>query len=394
LFVIFLSSPFVSYADYFSKRQKELEVIEKKIDLQTRDSKKLDKKDKSLSTDIRKIQEALVRSAKLMQDGEIELNLIEERIRKESDMLEEGRQLILSNRKTISQLFAALERIAIESPSRLIFYHDRPIKKIHGILVMQSYLRTLRERALSLNSGFKKVTNLLDNMSIQKGQLVENLKNFDSRRQALQGLLEKKSTLSQKLSITRGRVHQKTAELKDEAKSLEALIQNLSNKPTVKKSINKKSDVIISMKTVTPMELLAYSGFSFEKAKGRVILPAYGKVSLQHDSLDHSKKMQGINITTRENAQVVSPYDGKIMFAGEFRGYGKLLIISHGGGYHTLLAGISEISCKTGEKVIVGEPVGVMGSKVDEGTTLYMEVRHVDGPIDFLPWLAKENVVG
>ena len=82
------------------------------------------------------------------------------------------------------------------------------------------------------------------------------------------------------------------------------------------------------------------------------------------------------------------------MFAGEFRGYGKMLIISHGDEYHTLLTGISEISCKTGEKVIVGEPVGIMGKKASEGINLYMEVRYTGEPINFLPWLAKENIVG
>ena len=394
LFVIFLLPPFFSYADLFSKKQKELEVIEERIDSRVQDSKELEKKDKVLSTDIRKIQEALVRSAKLVQDGEIELNLIEGKISKESEALQERRQSIVSSRKTISQIFAALERIAIESPSRLIFYHDRPINKIHGMIVMRSYLRTLRERVSSLNSDFEKVTVMLGNMSVQKDQLIRNLKSFDSRREELKSLLEEKSVLSQKLNIERGKVTQKTTELQDDAESLERLIQSLQNKPTIKKSLDKQSNFKIAMKTVTPMDLLAYSGFSFKKAKGKVILPAYGKISLRHNLLGDSKKMQGINITTRENAQVVSPYDGEIMFAGEFRGYGKMLIISHGDEYHTLLTGISEISCKTGEKVIVGEPVGIMGKKASEGINLYMEVRYTGEPINFLPWLAKENVVG
>ena len=120
LFVIFLLPSFFSYADLFSKKQKELEVIEERIDSRVQDSKELEKKDKVLSTDIRKIQEALVKSAKLVQDGEIELNLIEGKISKESEALQERRQSIVSSRKTISQIFAALERKAIDSPSRLI----------------------------------------------------------------------------------------------------------------------------------------------------------------------------------------------------------------------------------------------------------------------------------
>ena len=68
--IIVLSLSLIVHADDFSKKQRELEVIEKKIDLQTLDSEKLDKRNKSLFADIRKIQEELVKSAKLIQNGE------------------------------------------------------------------------------------------------------------------------------------------------------------------------------------------------------------------------------------------------------------------------------------------------------------------------------------
>ena len=261
---------------------------------------------------------------------------------------------------------------------------------------MRSYLRTLQDRISSLNDGFEKVNNLIDNLSFQKDQLVANLNNLDLKRIELQDLLDKKSVLSQKLSTEKNQIHKKTTELKDEAKSLEELIQNLRAKPIAKESTPEIQDaeINIAMKVVTPVELLAYSGFPFRKAKGKVILPAQGKVTLKHDPLEDAKKMQGIYIVTRKNAQVVSPYDGKVIFADDFRDYGKLLIISHGDGYHTLLAGMSKITCKPDEKVIVGEPVGVMGSVSNASNKLYMEVLHIKKPIDFLPWLAKENVVG
>ena len=177
--IIVLSLSLIVHADDFSKKQRELEVIEKKIDLQTLDSEKLDKRNKSLFADIRKIQEELVKSAKLIQNGETELSLIEEKITQESDILDKSRRSIFSKRQTISQLFAALERVALESPSRLIFYPDRPIKKIHSIMLMRSYLRTLQDRISSLNDGFEKVNNLIDNLSFQKDQLVANLNNLD-----------------------------------------------------------------------------------------------------------------------------------------------------------------------------------------------------------------------
>ena len=76
------------------------------------------------------------------------------------------------------------------------------------------------------------------------------------------------------------------------------------------------------------------------------------------------------------------------MFAGPFRGYGELLIIDHGEGYHTLIAGVARIDGAVGQLLLAGEPVGVMGAPPEEKPELYIELRHDGEPIDPLPWLA------
>ena len=65
-------------------------------------------------------------------------------------------------------------------------------------------------------------------------------------------------------------------------------------------------------------------------------------------------------------AQIVSPCDGWIVYAGEFRSYGQLLIINAGGGYHILLAGLSQIDVQLGQFVLAGEPVGVMSAAAQD----------------------------
>ncbi len=68
--------------------------------------------------------------------------------------------------------------------------------------------------------------------------------------------------------------------------------------------------------------------------------PARGKVAVKFgQSNDLGSPSRGITIDTRANAQVVAPYDGQVVFAGPFRGYGLLLIIEHGEGYHTAARG-------------------------------------------------------
>ena len=118
-----------------------------------------------------------------------------------------------------------------------------------------------------------------------------------------------------------------------------------------------------------------------------------------------------MTIATLPGAQVVAPFDGKIAFAGPFRRYGQLLILSVGEGYYVLLAGMAEIDGTVGQTVLAGEPVGRMGkaengydqpsseeftdsarkSATDGRPSLYIEFRRNSDPIDPRPWLLMSD---
>src|SRR5262249_31305667 len=108
--------------------------------------------------------------------------------------------------------------------------------------------------------------------------------------------------------------------------------------------------------------------------------------------------MHGDTVTTQSGAIVTAPSDGDVLYAGPFRSYGQLLILNAGDGYHVVLAGMGRISVATGQSVLAGEPVGVMGeAKVastsasgigNTGPELYVEFRKDGKPVDPAPWWA------
>ena len=100
---------------------------------------------------------------------------------------------------------------------------------------------------------------------------------------------------------------------------------------------------------------------------------------------------KGIMIETRPGTPVLAPYDGQVVFRGPFRSYGEILIIQHGGGYHSVLAGLGRSDAAVGQWVLAGEPVGMMGSPQDGNTRLYVELRRDGHPIDPAPWLGKTD---
>ena len=128
-------------------------------------------------------------------------------------------------------------------------------------------------------------------------------------------------------------------------------------------------------------------------ARGNFAMPARGSVVSRFDETTAlGLTTKGIVIETRASAQIVAPYDGRVAFAGRFREYGLLLIIDHGEGYHTLLAGMGRIDVSLDQRVLAGEPVGVMVAIAGDKPHLYVELRSDGHPINPLPWLAAETI--
>jgi septal ring factor EnvC (AmiA/AmiB activator) len=99
---------------------------------------------------------------------------------------------------------------------------------------------------------------------------------------------------------------------------------------------------------------------------------------------------QGVTLAGLGDAVVVAPFDGQVDYVGPFRGYGTILIIDHGGGYHSVVAGLGRVDAKIGEWVVAGEPVGALPDAAkapgtangDGSVTLYFELRQDGRPID------------
>jgi septal ring factor EnvC (AmiA/AmiB activator) len=130
-------------------------------------------------------------------------------------------------------------------------------------------------------------------------------------------------------------------------------------------------------------------------AQNAVFAPARGRIVTHFgDPTETGGASKGLVLETRPGAQIVAPFDGRIVFEGPFRSYGQILIIEHGGGYHTVLAGLDRVDAVVGQFLLAGEPVGVMGSGEGSGDAasasarpkLYLELRRDGQPIDPVPW--------
>lgn len=92
---------------------------------------------------------------------------------------------------------------------------------------------------------------------------------------------------------------------------------------------------------------------------------------------------RGQDIAASYGAPVVAAADGVVIYTGWFGGYGKIVILDHGGNVSSLYAHLSGILVTTGQAVKRGQPIGRVGSTgYSTGPHVHFEIR-IDGtPID------------
>jgi len=113
---------------------------------------------------------------------------------------------------------------------------------------------------------------------------------------------------------------------------------------------------------------------------GRVVNPKFNTVTVQH----------GVDIGARAGAPVRAVAPGRVVHAGWFKGYGNLVIVDHGDGYHTLVAHLGTMQRAMGEEVDAGTILGTVGDSGSiKGPYLYFEIREQGRPVDPRPWLAR-----
>jgi septal ring factor EnvC (AmiA/AmiB activator) len=396
----------------------ELRKIEDKLGKASARRKELEKEIEALRAEKKSLVQALVEVAARIQGHEAQMSAAEKRLAK----LElENKILIVKlqkRRETLADMLAALQKLEQHPPPAIIVKPGNVLDAIRSAMLLSKAVPEIRAEANALSRELIRMVRLREDITTEKQRLEQNAKDLDKERLRIGNLLELKKELVRRTrneAIAQSKYAQKLAK---EARNLKDLIARLKEQARIsaqkaKAAREQKEKKAAEAKRIlsrdeqkkrSRLAMLSPSrlkpALPFEKTKGHLAYPAQGQpVRLFGDAEKGGDGAQGITIKTRKQAQVISPNDGWVVYAGEFRGYGQLLIVDGGSGYHVLLAGMARISVDVGQFVLAGEPVGTMGDHAarsaaigtaegSDDPLLYVEFRKNGNSIDPGPWWA------
>ncbi len=137
------------------------------------------------------------------------------------------------------------------------------------------------------------------------------------------------------------------------------------------------------------------------RAAGQLTPPVAGTLARAWGDPEDGEPAIGQSWRAEPGARVVAPCGGTVAFAEPFLGYGLLVIIDCGGGFHAVLSGLDQATVSPGRTVRDGDPIGTLpatarvaasGGSAAESPVLYFELRKAGRPVNPAPWLQSPGL--
>ncbi len=380
-YFLFLASCFLLLPSHFSllnaaDLKKELTEIEKKLKEEKQKVKEAIKKEKSIFSELEKINRAIKKKKKELRHYDKRLSetlskieFLKDEITLFNGELGKRKKYLKERLRTLyKQQYGDIALILISAKD----YQDLIRRSRYISLIAYNDSRLMR----TYSSDIKELDFKKRHMETLKKELEVNKSNVRKKMKEMQTERLKKDKLRASIRSKRGSYEKMIKELKESSKKLRKMIKRLKKKKLPPSIIGK----------------------GFKPLRGRLPWPVKGKVIVPFGKYKDPKFnipvfKNGIEIEANTGAIAQAVAGGRVVYADWFRGYGQLLIINHGSGYHSLYGNLSEIFHKTGDIIKKGTAVGKIGeSELLDVPTLYFEIRYKGRPLDPMRWLKRKGI--
>lgn len=271
----------------------------------------------------------------------------------------------------------------------------------HQIVILNSRLRDTYKNGtvsyLELLFGSEDFSDFLSRLQYMSFIIKQDLALIDKIEKEKAVVEQKKLELEKKqraIAEIKAEVHIKKQELASNREQRKAALDRIQKeKAAYEKELNdleQTSNALIGM----IQRIQASSGYkpkngsAVRNGSGSMMWPLNGTITSNfgyrvHPIFKTRKLHTGYDIAARHGTPIAAAKDGRVIFSGWMGGYGKAIIIDHGGGISTLYGHCSALLVGQGRDVDRGQTIAQVGSTgYSTGPHCHFEVRLNGTPVN------------
>jgi septal ring factor EnvC (AmiA/AmiB activator) len=286
---------------------------------------------------------------------------------------------LAAQQRPVAELVASLQLLTRRPPVTLFAQPGAARDLVHMRAMIDTMLPEIRRRTAGLRSEIARSRQL----KAARQRAVESLAGVQARlaerRTALARSEAQQRIRATTLASSAGLEGDRAMALGDEASDISDLLGQLENAGEVRDRLVRLQGPVPRPGTV---RVGGTAARAVPAASGNPAyrLPVLGTVASGLGEVSaEGTRSRGLTIRTAPGAQVVAPASGRIAYAGEFRSFGRIIIIDHGGGWTSLITNMIAVSGQVGERVEQGAPIGRTGVN---RPSITVELRRGGQPVD------------
>ncbi len=393
--------------------------VTKQLVLDKKQKQKIETEITLLKQDRAKITKTLIETAKRTQILEGKLSKIELRLIILNEQETQIKSSLHERRGLLAEVLAALQRMGRKPPPALLVRPDDALASVRSAVLLGAVVPEMQAQTSILITDLQELTRLRVTIKAEQNQHALHIASLAEDNVRLSLLVEEKFKLEGKSREALKLKAAKVRKLGKQATSLKQLIAALDAQINqVDKVTNSVRDAANAQQNEAGRRLATARSrldntdnqlirlkpdLNFNQSRGLLQLPVQGVEVLSFGEKNNAgTRNQGAFMATRASALVISPLDARVVYAGPFRSYGRLLILDVGDDVHIVMSGMDQIDVAAGQFVLTGEPIAKMGTRriasasaVDIASSrpmLYVEFRKDGKSFDPAPWWAENSI--
>ncbi len=396
-----------------ASKQTELRGVEDTLRASEEQRRAIEAEIESVRADRARLSAALIETTAKVQDAERGASAAGDKLASLNATADELSRSLERRRAVIADVLAALQRMGSNPPPAILVKPNDMSEAVRAATVMAALIPELKSQTESVRNDLDALAKTRSSIAIERDELTQRGQALAVDKMRLGALIDARQQSLASAQDALGSQRQRASDLARQATSLKDLIGRLDSENDARRTAAAAAHATEAA-AAAEIEASARAArgsnpgrlkpeIAFGDARGQVPLPAAGSILKTFGSPDGlGGAERGLSLATPAGATVSAPADGAVLFAGLYRSYGQLLIMDAGGGYYVLLAGMDRINVESGEFVLAGEPIGVMGDGSVRMATaaavgaarpvLYIELRKDGTAIDPGPWWAKADI--